>query len=86
MPSQKTGMEMPISARIVITVSDQRPAVTAEMTPTRMPKPSQMMPAPMQSENVAGMPALICWTTFSWLEYDFSVPPKSDFIIAQYWS
>ena len=75
---------MPISASTVITRSDNRPAVTAEMIPTRIPKPSQMIPAPMQSENVAGIPLLICWTTLSWLEYDLSVPVKSDFIIAQY--
>ena len=56
------------------------------MIPTRMPKKSQMMAAPMQSENVAGMPALIWSTTFSWLEYETSEPLKSDFIIAQYCS
>ena len=59
-PSQNTGIEMPISARIVINRSDSRPAVTAEITPTRTPKNSQMMPAPIASENVAGMPCLIC--------------------------
>ena len=47
---------MPIRARMVITRSDQRPAVTAEMVPTRMPNASQMIAAPIVSENVAGMP------------------------------
>ena len=55
---------MPISARIVIARSDHLPAFTAEITPTRIPKTSQMIPAPMQSENVAGMPFLISATTF----------------------
>ena len=49
-------MEMPISARIVITRSDSLPAVTAEITPTTIPKKSQMSPAPIVSENVAGIP------------------------------
>ena len=73
-----------MSASTVITRSDKRPAVTAEITPTRMPKPSQMMPAPIVRDSVAGMPLLISWTTFSWLEYDFRLPLKSDCIIAQY--
>ncbi len=63
-PSQATGSEMPISASAVMARSEARPAVTAEITPTRIPKPSQMIAAPMQSENVAGSPSLICWTTF----------------------
>ena len=50
-----------------------------------MPKPSQMMPAPIVSDNVAGIPLLISCTTLSWLEYDFRLPVKSDCIIAQYW-
>src|SRR5437763_1340891 len=65
---------MPINARTVITRSDSLPAVTAEMMPTRTPKNSQMTAAPIQSENVAGMPLLICWTTLSWLEYETSEP------------
>jgi hypothetical protein len=52
-------MEIPIRANTVIARSDQRPAVTAEMSPTRIPKPSQMIPPPMQSEKVAGIPCLI---------------------------
>src|SRR5215211_2787104 len=55
-PSQKTGIETPIRAKVVINRSDHLPALTAEKTPTRIPKKSQMIPAPMQSENVAGMP------------------------------
>ena len=60
MPSQETGIEMPIRASTVISRSDNRPAVTAEITPTRIPKKSQMIPAPIVSENVAGIPCLIC--------------------------
>jgi len=59
---------MPINAKTVITLSDHCPAFTAEISPTRIPKKSQMAPAPMQSEKVAGMPDLICSTTLSWLE------------------
>ena len=58
---------MPISASTVITRSEILPAVTAAITPTRIPKKSQMMPAPIVSEKVAGIPCLICWRTFCWL-------------------
>ena len=43
--------------------SDSLPAVTADITPTMIPKKSQMIPAPIVSENVAGMPCTICVTT-----------------------
>ena len=68
----------------MINRSDARPAVTAEMTPTRIPKVSQMIPAPMQSDSVAGIPFLISFTTLSWLAYDLRLPSKSDCIIPQY--
>ena len=58
---------MPMSARTVIRRSDSLPALTADITPTRIPKKSQMMLAPIVSENVAGIPCLICETTFCWL-------------------
>ena len=51
-----------------------------------MPKVSQMIAAPMQSEKVAGIPFLISLTTLSWLEYDTRLPEKSDCIIPQYCS
>ena len=53
-PSQNTGIEMPISASTVMTRSESLPALTADITPTTIPKKSQMMPAPIVSENVAG--------------------------------
>ncbi len=74
MPSQKTGIEMPISASTVMTRSDSLPAVTADTTPTTIPKKSQMMPAPIASENVAGIPCLIWSRTFCWLVYDTRSP------------
>jgi hypothetical protein len=40
---------MPTRASAVIALSENRPALTAEMAPTRTPKPSQMIAAPMQS-------------------------------------
>ena len=60
MPSQNTGIEMPTSASTVMTRSDSLPARIADTTPTTIPKNSQMMLAPMVSENVAGIPCLIC--------------------------
>ena len=59
MPSQNTGIEMPTSASTVMTRSDSLPAFTADITPTRIPKKSQMMLAPIVSENVAGIPWMI---------------------------
>ena len=76
-PSQNTGIEMPISAKIVITRSDNLPAVTAETTPTRIPKKSQMIAAPMESENVAGMPCLDLRRRRScWFVYDTRSPDE----------
>ena len=53
-----------LGSSAVIILSVARPAVIAEIVPTRMPKKSQIIPAPMQSENVAGSPCLIWSTTF----------------------
>ena len=61
---------MPISARTVMTRSDHLPAFTAEITPTRIPNASQMIPAPIVSENVAGMSCQICESTGTWLVYE----------------
>ncbi len=76
-PSQNTGIEIPIRARTVMTRSDHRPAFTAETTPTTIPKKSQMIPAPMQRENVAGIPFLISFVTFwrFWNEVRTSYSP-----------
>ncbi len=43
MPSQNTGIETPISASTVMARSDSLPALTADTTPTTIPKKSQMM-------------------------------------------
>ncbi len=85
-PSQNTGIEMPINARSVINRSDHLPAVTAEMIPTTIPQNSQMIPAPIESENVAGSPCLIWSTTSSRCEYEIRLPVKSCFIISPYWT
>src|SRR6476620_3717118 len=53
-PSRKTGVETPISARTVRLVSVNFPALTALITPKRIPKPSQITPAPIAHEMVAG--------------------------------
>jgi hypothetical protein len=49
----------------VIKRSDARPAVIADSTPTRIPNVSQMNAAPIASENVAGTPSLIWFTTLT---------------------
>ena len=64
-PNQKTGIDTPINAAVVIARSENLPAKTAEITPTRVPKKSQMIAAPMQSDIVAGIPRLISCAT-SW--------------------
>ena len=66
--------------------SDHVPAVTAEITPTAIPKKSQMIPAPIASENVAGRPCLIWLTTFVWFEYETSSFENAFCIMSLYWT
>ena len=71
-PSQNTGIEIPISA----SDRDQRgpttvPRVTAEITPTRIPKKSQMIPAPIAERERRRNPLLdLRRRRSSWLVYD----------------
>ena len=82
MPSQNTGMEIPTSASSVIKRSDARPAVIAEITPTRIPKVSQMNAAPIASEKVAGTPSLIWVTTLTpWCVCSYRLAVNAFFII-----
>ena len=66
--------------------SDHLPAVTAEITPTRTPKKSQMIAAPIASENVAGSPRLISVITFCCVVYEIRSPVKIFCIIFPYWT
>ena len=75
---------MPIRAMIVIKRSDHLPAFTAEITPTRIPKSIQMIAAPIESENVAASPSLICVFTFVWFVYETSFPVNAFSIIFAY--
>ena len=43
-----------------------------------------MIAAPIESENVAGIPRLICVTTFVWFVYETSFPVNAFFIMSQY--
>jgi hypothetical protein len=77
---------MPMSARTVIARSENRPAVTADITPTRTPNTSQMIAAPIASEKVAGAPRLISSSTSCCVVYEIRSPLKTFFIISAYWT
>ena len=67
-PSQNTGIEMPISARTVMNRSDHRPALTADITPTTIPKKSQIIAgADRQRERRRDALHRSAATTFCWL-------------------
>ena len=82
-PSQKTGIEIPISARIMSNGSNTVPLSTAAATPIRIAITTQMTAPPSTSESVAGAAETISGTTSSpWLEYDTrSRVTKSFFIM-----
>src|ERR671936_2728218 len=58
-PSQKTGIEIPISARIIKRGSKIVPLRTAAATPKRMLKMIQMIAAPKTSDKVTGAALVI---------------------------
>jgi hypothetical protein len=67
-PSQNTGIEMPMSARIIRSGSQIDPFHTTASRPVRMLITTQMIAAPITSENVTGAAAVIAGTTLSaWL-------------------
>ena len=67
-PSQNTGIEIPISATIISSGSQIDPFSTTASTPVRMLSRIQITAAPITSENVTGVAAVIAGTTFSaWL-------------------
>jgi hypothetical protein len=68
-PSQNTGMEIPISARIISSGSSRVPRSTAAPTPITTAITTQITAAPNTSDNVAGAAAAISGTTsWPWLE------------------
>ena len=70
-PSQKTGIEMPIKARIMSNGSTIVPLKTTANRPVRMLRTTQITAAPNTSENVTGVAEVIAGTTFSaWFPYD----------------
>jgi len=68
-PTQKTGAEMPIKARIISTGSSQVPRSSAAATPMTMATTTQITAAPNTSDSVAGAAAASSGTTSRpWLE------------------
>ncbi len=87
-PSQKTGIEMPIKARIMSNGSTIVPLKITASRPMTMLKKTQRIAAPITSENVTGAAAAIAGTTFSaWFPYETrSREMNSRFIISRYWT
>src|SRR3954463_547075 len=85
-PSQNTGIEIPMSARIISSGSQIDPFSTTAASPVAIASTTQMIAAPMTSENVIGAAAVIAGTTLSaWLPYETrSRETKSRFIISTY--
>ncbi len=64
-PSQKTGIEMPISPMIITAVSIGLPRNTAASRPIAMLNTTQMTAAPNTSERVTGAACVTCGITCS---------------------
>ena len=62
-PSQKTGIEIPISPRIITPASTGVPRYTAAMRPIATLKISQITDAPSTRERVTGIASVICGHT-----------------------
>ena len=68
-PTQNTGMETPISARIISSGSNSVPRSRAAATPMAIAITTQITAAPKTSDSVAGAAAAISGTTCTpWLE------------------
>ena len=83
-PSQKTGIEIPINARIMSNGSKSVPLKITARRPMAMLKKTHRSAAPSTSENVTGAAFMIAGTTSSaWLPYETrSREMKSRFIIS----
>ena len=62
-PSQKTGAEMPKSAKPIARAVDDGRRLTAERTPIATPNVSQMIAAPTISQSVRGARSMISLRT-----------------------
>ena len=65
-PSQKSGIETPISATPIEPRSSSEPRLIAEMIPTGIPSSSHSTAAPTVSDSVAGSRFLIRPSTGAW--------------------
>ena len=84
-PSQKTGIEIPISARIISSGSQNVPRETAAARPKAIENTIQITAAPVTSESVTGVALTIAGITFVWLPYEIrSRLMKMCFIINPY--
>ena len=85
-PSQKTGIEIPISPTIITAASTGVPRNTAARRPIPMLKTTQITAAPSTSESVTGAASVTCGITFApRLTNDVrSRVMKSFFIISAY--
>ena len=64
-PRKNGGLDTPMNASTVNERSVKRPALIAVSTPNTIPSASQMIPAPIASESVAGSPWRIESSTFT---------------------
>ena len=81
-PSQNTGIEIPISARIISNGSKMLPFSTAAASPMMIDTTTQMIAAPNTSESVTGVAATISGMTRSpWFEYDVRSRVMNSFFI-----
>jgi hypothetical protein len=62
------------------------PARVAPTRPNMMPEISQMIPAPIASDRVAGSPSLIWSRTFTCWLYEMTLPVKTFLMVSRYWS
>src|SRR5215469_1612645 len=87
-PTQNTGAEMPMSARIISTGSGHLPRNLAAATPMVIATMTQITAAPITRDKVAGAAAPISGTTSTpWFEYETRLRlMKRLFIISRYWT
>src|SRR5258707_2201302 len=87
-PTQNTGAEMPMSARIISSGSSSVPRNFAAATPMAIATTTQIAAAPNTSDRVAGAAAPISGTTSTpWFEYETRLRLMNRlFIISAYWT
>ena len=84
-PSQKTGIEMPISPTIITTASSVLPRYTAATSPSPIAKVTHRTDAPSTRLNVIGAASTTCGMTFARFTNEiWSRVTNSFFIISAY--